>query len=45
VNGTGKVREHRLYQLFRQKGTVEDTTFEIEFLDPGRCASFTFAFD
>src|SRR5271170_7233519 len=35
LNGAGIVQGHRLYQLIRQKGTVEDRTFEIEFLDPG----------
>jgi hypothetical protein len=29
------VQGHRLYQLIRQKGPVEDRTGEIEFLDPG----------
>jgi thiol-disulfide isomerase/thioredoxin len=42
-DGTGEVREPRLYQLIRQKGHVEDRTFEIEFLDPGvQAFSFTF---
>ena len=42
-DGTGEVREPRLYQLIRQKGQVEDRTFEIEFLDPGvQAFSFTF---
>ena len=42
-DGTGVVREPRLYQLIRQKGTVEDRTFEIEFLDPGvQTLDFTF---
>ena len=40
-DGTGEVREPRLYQLIRQKGQVKDRTFEIEFLDPG---VHTFAF-
>lgn len=34
-DGSGVVREPRLYQLIRQKGYVEDRTFEIQFLDPG----------
>jgi thiol-disulfide isomerase/thioredoxin len=34
-DGTGEIREPRLYQLIRQKGQVKDRTFEIEFLDPG----------
>ncbi|HXY07627.1 MAG TPA: cytochrome c biogenesis protein DipZ [Terriglobales bacterium] len=43
TNGFGKVQGHRLYQLLRQKGTVEDRTFEIEFLDPGvQAFAFTF---
>ncbi len=33
--GTGEVREPRLYQLIRQKGSIVDRTFSIEFLDPG----------
>jgi cytochrome c biogenesis protein CcdA/thiol-disulfide isomerase/thioredoxin len=41
--GAGTVQEHRLYQLIRQKGPVEDRTFEIEFLDPGvQAFAFTF---
>jgi cytochrome c biogenesis protein CcdA/thiol-disulfide isomerase/thioredoxin len=41
--GTGVVKEYRLYQLIRQKGKVEDRTFEIEFLDPGvQAFAFTF---
>ena len=43
ADGTGEVREPRLYQLVRQKGRVEDRTFEIEFLDPGiQAVVFTF---
>ena len=42
-DGTGEVREPRLYQLIRQKGQVEDRTFAIEFFDPGvQAFSFTF---
>lgn len=42
-NGSGSVQDHRLYQLIRQKGPVEDRTFEIEFLDPGvQAFAFTF---
>jgi thiol-disulfide isomerase/thioredoxin len=42
-DGTGEVREPRLYQLIRQKGRVEDRTFGIEFFDPGvQAFSFTF---
>jgi hypothetical protein len=41
--GDGKITDHRLYQLIRQKGTIEDRTFEIEFLDTGAQAfAFTF---
>jgi thiol-disulfide isomerase/thioredoxin len=41
--GAGVVREPRLYQLIRQKGAIEDRTFEIEFLDPGvQALVFTF---
>ena len=43
ANGNGTVQGHRLYQLIRQKGPVEDRTFEIEFLDPGvQAFAFTF---
>jgi len=42
-DGSGEVREPRLYQLIRQKGAVKDRTFEIEFLDPGvQAFDFTF---
>jgi cytochrome c biogenesis protein CcdA/thiol-disulfide isomerase/thioredoxin len=43
ANGSGTVQGHRLYQLIRQKGSVEDRTFEIEFLDPG-VEAFAFTF-
>jgi thiol-disulfide isomerase/thioredoxin len=43
ADGTGEVRQPRMYQLVRQKGPVKDVTFEIEFLDPGvEAFSFTF---
>lgn len=43
AQGAGKVTDHRLYQLIRQKDPIEDRTFEIEFLDPGaQVYSFTF---
>lgn len=43
ADGSGEVREPRMYQLIRQKGPIKDVTFEIEFLDPGVGAfSFTF---
>jgi cytochrome c biogenesis protein CcdA/thiol-disulfide isomerase/thioredoxin len=43
AGGAGTVQNHRLYQLIRQKGAVEDRTFEIEFLDPGvQAFAFTF---
>jgi thiol-disulfide isomerase/thioredoxin len=42
-DGAGEIREHRLYQLIRQKAQVEGRTFEIEFLDSGvQAFSFTF---
>ena len=42
-DGSGEVREPRLYQLIRQKGPIVDRTFEIEFLDPGaQVLDFTF---
>jgi cytochrome c biogenesis protein CcdA/thiol-disulfide isomerase/thioredoxin len=42
-NGSGTVQDHRLYQLIRQQGPVEDRTFEIEFQDPGvQAFAFTF---
>ena len=42
-DGTGEIREPRLYQLIRQKGRVLDRTFEIEFFEVGAQAfSFTF---
>ena len=39
-DGSGEVRQPRMYQLVRQKGPVKDVTFEIEFLDPGRPGLF-----
>jgi thiol-disulfide isomerase/thioredoxin len=43
ADGSGTVKEQRLYQLIRQKGPIEDRTFTIEFLDPGvEAFSFTF---
>jgi thiol-disulfide isomerase/thioredoxin len=42
-DGSGEIREPRLYQLIRQKGAIVDRTFEIEFLDPGvQALDFTF---
>src|SRR6202050_3556754 len=41
--GAGTVQGNRLYQLIRQKGAVEDRTFEIDFLDPG-VEAFAFTF-
>ena len=41
--GNGVVNGQRLYQLLRQSGTVQDRTFEIQFLDPGvEVYAFTF---
>ena len=43
ADGTGEVRQPRMYQLVRQKGPIKDAIFEIEFLDPGvEAFSFTF---
>jgi cytochrome c biogenesis protein CcdA/thiol-disulfide isomerase/thioredoxin len=42
-DGTGTVTSARLYQLVRQRNSVDERTFEIEFLDPGaKVYSFTF---
>jgi thiol-disulfide isomerase/thioredoxin len=42
-DGSGEIREPRLYQLIRQKGPILDRTFEIEFLDLGvQALDFTF---
>jgi len=42
-DGSGEIREPRLYQLIRQKGPIVDRTFEIEFLDIGvQALDFTF---
>jgi thiol-disulfide isomerase/thioredoxin len=43
ADGSGEVREARLYQLIRQKSRIDDRTFEIEFLDPG-VQAFVFTF-
>ena len=43
ASGAGTVQANRLYQLIRQKGPVEDRTFEIDFLDPG-VEAFAFTF-
>jgi cytochrome c biogenesis protein CcdA/thiol-disulfide isomerase/thioredoxin len=41
--GNGTVKGYRLYQLIRQKGKVEDRTFQIQFLDPNvEVFAFTF---
>lgn len=43
LDGSGEIREPRLYQLIRQKGPIVDRTFEIEFLDIGvQALDFTF---
>ncbi|MEO8018783.1 MAG: cytochrome c biogenesis protein DipZ [Pseudomonadota bacterium] len=43
ANGTGTVREQRLYQLIRQTGEVQEREFTIEFLDANvEAYSFTF---
>jgi cytochrome c biogenesis protein CcdA/thiol-disulfide isomerase/thioredoxin len=42
-HGNGVVTGDKLYQLIRQKGSIRDRTFRIEFLDPSvRAYSFTF---
>jgi thiol-disulfide isomerase/thioredoxin len=42
-SGNGLATEPRLYQLIRQRGKVEDRTFEITFLEPGiEVSVFTF---
>ena len=42
-DGSGQIREPRLYQLIRQKGPIVVRTFEMEFLDPGvHALDFTF---
>jgi len=41
--GNGVITGQRLYQLVRQKGAIDDRTFEIQFLDAGAQAyAFTF---
>ena len=41
--GQGTADDQRLYQLIRQRGSIEDRTFEIEFLGAGAEAyCFTF---
>jgi thiol-disulfide isomerase/thioredoxin len=43
ADGNGVVTEDRLYQLIRQRGSIRDRTFRIEFLVPGvQAYSFTF---
>ena len=43
AKGEGVVREQRLYQLVRQRGTVTEHTFEITFLDAWvQAYAFTF---
>ena len=43
ADGYGVVTEDRLYQLIRQKGSIRDRIFRIEFLAPGvQAYSFTF---
>jgi hypothetical protein len=43
TEGSGTVREQRMYQLIRQPGPIVDCTFAIEFLDPG-VEAFAFTF-
>jgi thiol-disulfide isomerase/thioredoxin len=43
AEGNGIVTDHRLYQMVRQKGSITDHTFVIEFQEPGvQAFSFTF---
>lgn len=43
AQGNGVVTEERLYQMVRQRGTITDHTFVIEFQEPGvQAFSFTF---
>ncbi len=43
ATGMGVVRGQRLYQMIRERGSVTDRTFTIEFLEPGvEAFSFTF---
>lgn len=43
AQGDGIVDGQRLYQLVRQRGTITDHTFEVQFLDPGvQAYAFTF---
>jgi hypothetical protein len=43
-DGSGTVREQRLYQLIRQPGPIVDRIFEIEFFDAGvEAFAFTFS--
>jgi thioredoxin family protein len=42
-DGQGAASDQRLYQLIRQRGDIDDRTFEIEFLEPGiEAYCFTF---
>jgi cytochrome c biogenesis protein CcdA/thiol-disulfide isomerase/thioredoxin len=43
TDGSGVVKEQRLYQLIRQKGEVRERSFTIEFLDGG-AEAFAFTF-
>lgn len=43
AEGRGMLVQHKLYQLIRQPGPIQDQQFEIEFLEPGaETYSFTF---
>ena len=42
-DGTGLLRDGRLYQLVRRPGPIREATFEIEFMDPG-AEAFVFTF-
>ncbi len=42
-NGYGTVKEHRMYQIIRQQGSIKEREFQIEFLTPGvEVFDFTF---
>jgi thiol-disulfide isomerase/thioredoxin len=43
ADGSGVVQDARLYQLVRQPGKIHDTTFAIEFAEPG-VEAFVFTF-
>ena len=42
-DGSGTLRDGRLYQLARERGTVRERTLEITFLEPG-AEAYVFTF-